>query len=89
MCLLSVCSLHNVYMVYLTCLHCFPQGDIGMTGPPGIPGPPVSEIFFFPIIYPVIFLLDQSSVLFKAAAGERSMLFQSVHRIAAIKAEAP
>lgn len=87
MCLLSVCSLHYVYMVYLTWLRCFPQGDIGMTGPPGIPGPPVSEIFFFPIIYPVISLLDQSSVLFKAAAGERSML--RVHRIAAIRAEAP
>lgn len=83
-------SLCYVYVIYLTWLQCFLQGDIGLTGPAGIPAPPVSEIFFFfSIIYTDSFLLDQSSVLFKSAAGKKSMLFHRMHRIAAIKTEAP
>lgn len=33
-------------------------------------------------------LLDQSSVLFKSAAGKRSMLFHRARTVAAIKTEA-
>lgn len=83
-------SSHCSHVNRLTCLQCFLQGDMGLTGPPGIPGPPVSTIYStVPFIYTVICVLDQSSVSFKSAAGKRSMVFHSAHKVAAIKTNAP
>lgn len=83
---------HVMYVIHLKCNICFLQGDSGLTGPPGIPGPPVSElyllIYLFDYLHQLMLLLDQSSVLFKSAAGKRSMLFHRARTVAAIKTEA-
>lgn len=89
LCLISTWFILILCIARLTCLQCFLQGDMGLTGPPGIPGPPVSTIYCSLYLHRVICVLDQSSVLFKSAAGKRSMAFHSAYKVAAIKTSAP